>query len=37
MGLKSFYILALGLVWEPHFPNEFLFSQGKLVYFPLGK
>jgi hypothetical protein len=29
--------LFLGLVWEPHFPKGFLFSQGKLVYFSLGK
>jgi hypothetical protein len=34
--IRNFY-LYLGLVWEPQFPKGFLFSQGKLVHFPMEK
>jgi hypothetical protein len=33
----SGFIKHIGLVWEPHYPKGFSFSQGKLVYFLLKK
>jgi hypothetical protein len=35
--LECGYSKLLGLVWKPQFSKGFLFSQGKLVYFPLRK
>jgi hypothetical protein len=34
---KCFNVFLFIASWGPHFSKDFPFSQGKLVYFPLGK